>query len=427
MRRFLILAAIVVAAVEPASALPVFARRYETACTTCHAIIPKLNPFGIAFRNNGYRIPVNNEKFVKSVDISLGAPAWKKLWPRAVWPGAIPGNAPIAIRVTSDVNIRPSQPVNVNFDFPSFLSLYFAGPAGDTVSFFGQTSIVGATNTIALDRAYAQFRISPEKAGANWLNFKVGRIDTRAEPFSSTYRRTTGQNYNTSSYRVLSDGFRFQDHDVGAEVWGAVTGPDNRGGLEYAGGIVQGTAARPENNNFKDQYWNLSYKFRGLGVVGSRNGDQDNLATEEAYKERSLALGTFGYRGKAPAPATVANPPAVIENRFTRNGLKFDAYFDELNLFGAVVSGKDHVQGPAPRTINSTAFFVQADYMMLPWVMPVLRYERTRFSDGRTTVREFIPAVNLAIRANVKVLIEARRYREKTGANEGIVRLDFLF
>src|SRR5688572_30206606 len=42
-------------------ALPIFARRYQTSCTTCHAIIPKLNPFGMAFRNNGYRIPGNDE------------------------------------------------------------------------------------------------------------------------------------------------------------------------------------------------------------------------------------------------------------------------------------------------------------------------------------------------------------------------------
>jgi hypothetical protein len=421
LRRLIILILSVAAATETASALPVFARRYQTSCTTCHALIPKLNPFGIAFRNNGYRIPIKNEELVKTIDVSLGAPAWKKLWPKAVWPGAIPANTPVAIRVISDVNIRPSQPVNVNFDFPNFVNLYFAGPAGDTVSFFGQTSIAGATNAVFLDRAYAQFRITPEQAGANWLNFKVGRIDTRAEPFSSTYRRTTAQNFNTSQYRVLSDGFRFQDHDVGAEVWGAATGPDNRGGLEYGVGIVQGTAARPENNNFKDQYWSLSYKLGGLGVVGSRI-EQDVLATEEAYTERSFALGAFGYRGKAPIPA-----PQTGENQFTRTGMKVDAYFDELNVFGAVVSGRDRLNNSTSGPIDTTAFFVQADYMMLPWVMPVLRYEKTNFSDGRRAVREFIPAVNLAVRANIKVLVEGRFYGAQTGVNEGLVRLDFLF
>ena len=65
--------------------------------------------------------------------------------------------------------------------------------------------------------------------------------------------------------------------------------------------------------------------------------------------------------------------------------------------------------------------------MMLPWVMPVVRYEKTNFSDGRRAVGQWIPAVNLAVRANVKVLVEGRFFNEDDGRNEGLVRLDFLF
>ena len=129
-------------------ALPIFARRFETSCTTCHVIIPKLNAFGIAFRNNGFKIPINDARLIKTPDVALGAPAWKQLWPKAVWPGAIPGIPPIAIRVLTDVNIRPSAPVNMNFDFPNGLAAYFAGPAGDSFSFFGSVFLLGATNTL---------------------------------------------------------------------------------------------------------------------------------------------------------------------------------------------------------------------------------------------------------------------------------------
>src|SRR5262252_6175237 len=132
---------------EPAWALPIFARRYETSCTTCHVVIPKLN----AFRNNGYRIPVDDAALVKTKDVPLGADEWKKLWPQAVWPGAIPGMPPIAVRVLMDVNIRPSTPVNVNFDFPNGLGGYFAGSAGESFSFFGSVFLQGATNSIFLD------------------------------------------------------------------------------------------------------------------------------------------------------------------------------------------------------------------------------------------------------------------------------------
>ena len=46
----------------PAAALPVFARRYKTACTTCHTLPPQLNPFGLAFRANGYRLPAGEAR-----------------------------------------------------------------------------------------------------------------------------------------------------------------------------------------------------------------------------------------------------------------------------------------------------------------------------------------------------------------------------
>ncbi|MGR3220210.1 MAG: hypothetical protein ACUZ8H_10390, partial [Candidatus Anammoxibacter sp.] len=43
--------------VESISAIPYFARKYHTACDTCHFHFPKLNPFGEAFRKLGFRFP----------------------------------------------------------------------------------------------------------------------------------------------------------------------------------------------------------------------------------------------------------------------------------------------------------------------------------------------------------------------------------
>src|SRR5215471_3355356 len=37
-------------------ALPLFARKYEMQCTQCHVAFPRLNAFGMQFRQNGYRI-----------------------------------------------------------------------------------------------------------------------------------------------------------------------------------------------------------------------------------------------------------------------------------------------------------------------------------------------------------------------------------
>jgi hypothetical protein len=412
---------------EPGRALPVFARRYETSCTTCHVVPPKLNAFGIAFRNNGYRIPHNEERLVKSADIALGAPAWKTLWPKAVWPGSISGMPPIAIRVATDVNVRPSAPININFDFPSGLTGYFAGAAGDSFSYFGSVFLSGSTNQLFLDRAYGQFRLTPDSPGQNWLTLKLGRIDTRAEPFSNTFRRTTAQNFGASDFRVTTNGFGFRDHDAGLEAWGAVTGPDNRGGIEYAVGLVQGTNGRAENNNFKDYYATVSYKIGGLGVVGSRTEMNEPPDTPEGYTENALTIGGFTYRGKGqPALA------GVSEDWLMRSGFKVDIWLKDLNVFGAAVFGNDELRGSSPRAIDSSSIMAEADYRLLPWVMPAFRFEKSNFS-GRRNVVQLIPAVNFLVRANVRVLAEGHFFNrvqangERTGVNDGLIRLEFLF
>src|ERR1035437_4355367 len=65
-----------------ALAIPAFARKYETSCMTCHVAPPKLNAFGRAFKNRGYRMPKDDEDLVKQKQVALGAPAWKQVWPK---------------------------------------------------------------------------------------------------------------------------------------------------------------------------------------------------------------------------------------------------------------------------------------------------------------------------------------------------------
>jgi hypothetical protein len=76
----------------------------------------------------------------------------------------------------------------------------------------------------------------------------------------------------------------------------------------------------------------------------------------------------------------------------------------------------------------------ETDYQLLPWVMPVFRFEKTNFSDGRRATNLAVPAINFLVRANVRVLAEGRFYNRigadvsgRTGLNEGLIRLDFLF
>jgi hypothetical protein len=51
-----------------ARAVPAFARAYHVPCTTCHVQFPKLNEFGMAFKQNGYRMPGETGRFAWTRD-----------------------------------------------------------------------------------------------------------------------------------------------------------------------------------------------------------------------------------------------------------------------------------------------------------------------------------------------------------------------
>ena len=78
-----------------ANAVPAFARKYKTSCVLCHAPFPRLTAMGQAFRLAGYRIPQDNELYVKEEPVSMGAEPYKRMFPESIWPSTIPGIPPI--------------------------------------------------------------------------------------------------------------------------------------------------------------------------------------------------------------------------------------------------------------------------------------------------------------------------------------------
>jgi hypothetical protein len=134
-----------------ASAIPAFARKYRTSCQTCHTVFPKLNAFGVAFRLQGYRMPQETEDMVKEKPVALGAPAYKKLWPQAVWPGEIASAVPLAINAKfAYVNVSTLNPdgtvtrSNNDLQFPQEVNIFGAGTLGDHISYL--TEITFAVN-----------------------------------------------------------------------------------------------------------------------------------------------------------------------------------------------------------------------------------------------------------------------------------------
>jgi hypothetical protein len=414
---------------QPARAIPSFARRYETACTTCHVLPPKLNAFGMAFKNNGYLMPGDDENFVKQPDVPMGAPAWKQVWPKGgVWPGAIWDRVPLSGLIELVTDVAPSEPVKVDFAFPEEVALLAAGTLSPRFSFFGELAFEFADGEteVAFERGHFNMRLTESPL----VNLRLGNMETGAAPFSRFSYRLTAQDFIVSDFRAVRGGFRFRARQQGLELWGARNGP-GAGGFQYSVGLNNGNGSANDNNSQKDWYGSASYKFGGMGVTGPVGG-LDTLQATENYIDNSVEVGVFGYVSRLGA-----TPAAEV--RSNRSGFKVNAYLDRLNLFGAYVRGNDlALQGGAggrPRTTGTHAWFAEGDVVVWPWIVGTLRYDQAIGDRAFLHVKRLVPGVSMMLRANVILSAEGSIYPGDENSllnggeenNSAVFRLVFSF
>jgi len=387
-------------------AIPYFARKYETSCSTCHVIIPKLNSFGIAFKNNGYRMPQGEEEMLKEKEVKLGSEAYKRVWPKAIWPGAIPGNIPLSMHIMSRAEYAPDEDVKFQFEFPHEVEFMTGGTLGESFSFLGEITI--EEGGIEVER----YHINWDSIGDNTLfNLKAGYFEIGAVPFSRFSKKLTLSDYALSNWRAISGGFRFRSRQSGIELWGANSGKKG-GGLEWAAGIVNGTGEPMDEDNNKDFYGRIAYKIGGMGLTGA--GESINLEQVENWRDNSIKLGVFGYKGKS------------MESDFNRFGVDFDLFYQDLNIYGAFMRGKDKIE---IGELTTDAFFVEADYVFYPWLIGVVRYDnaKTKNSEIINEVKDVVASAVFAIRANIRFVAEHQHFLDNTGNNITQFNLDFLF
>src|SRR5712691_9416292 len=95
------LVGVVLAAGPYSQAIPAFSRQYGTSCSTCHVDFPKLNDFGKAFKDAGFKFPKDDETFLKVPPVLLGALAQKDVWPKAIWRGQVAGLPAVGVRMNT--------------------------------------------------------------------------------------------------------------------------------------------------------------------------------------------------------------------------------------------------------------------------------------------------------------------------------------
>ena len=492
---------------RPSDAIPAFSRQYQTSCSTCHLDFPKLNDFGKAFKDAGFKFPKDDQTFLKLPPVMLGAPAQKDLWPNTIWPGTIPGMPPIGLRMNNffqvsgrhanDFNqLNPAgtpvgtvggSPYVPRTDFETGLfSIFTAGNFGSGIAFWvdDDISVAGDNSAGGLGDGYLKFvDIS------RFVHLPKDSLSLRAGRFELDLPFTQARSINLSSYDIYDEAnvgamnsivplqqfvnnqFGFADVANGLEL----SGGHQYGGYHYSIAVVNqntsgisqsantstfvpsatgganGGLGFASDSNFKDIYSRLSYRFNLERDSASRKAVQAAGATgprDHTY----LSLGSYYFYGRSVqrlAGVLIDNTtPAVVTARepFYRVGGDFSFNFRTFNLFGLYMYGHDRNQLPIDANGNvivlpitttsplpvgfisgrSATFdggFLQADYLALPWIMLIGRYDavnstadringlamaqNTSFAvPFRATRNRITPGVQILIHANIKAGFE---------------------
>ena len=485
---------------QKSAAIPAFSRQYATSCMTCHVDFPKLNDFGKAFKDAGFKFPEGDEDQIKVAPVMLGAEAQKQNFPKSVWPGSIPGMPPIGLRFNTFFQLTGANrnrfnaltpagsvpPIIPGADFSTGLfSIFTAGNFGGNIAFWVDADInVGGNNGAGgLGDGYLKFvNVS------RFLKLPKDSLSVRIGQFELDLPVTQARSHNLSPYDIyqqanvgamnsmvslqqnVSNQFSFAGAAKGIEL----SGGHQYGGYHYSVAVVdQNTSRIDQSSNtspfvpsatgganggvgfgssagFKTVYGRFAYRFNLERDSESRHAVQ--AAGETGPRDHtSLTFGSFYLYGKSlqqfvGAAAVGSNAILRVDEPYYRTGGDFNFNFRKFNLYGVYMYGRDQNLLPVdeagkliplPLSTDSplpigfaksvparfNGGFVQADYMIYPWMMGIARWDAVNSTADRinglalsldspffgplhSTRQRFTPGVQVLIHPNIKFSFE---------------------
>ncbi len=436
-----------VSLVPSAQAIPYFARKYQTACATCHNNFPELNDFGEAFKKNGFKFPKDDETFVKEPPVLLGAAAQRQAFPKAIWPGELPGTIPISFRFNGFLTYNSKQPLALGFlprtDLfqPNTFTVISAGSFGPNLSFWidDDLSVNGSGADGGLGDGYLKVNDLGHYIGLpkDTLNLRMGQFEldlpfTQARTINPTDYDIYDQASNAGVLGTTSNPFVFAEPQRGIEIGGY----PNDGNFSWSVAALNGSNADNAARNTKDVYVRVSQRFnlerdpavrkevRAAGPSGPRDHTSIRFGGYYYYGRNALNLD-----GKlAPGFGTIHEP-------FYRVGGDMRFKCHDFEIYGLMMRGRDQNLIPDMDTgfllhedpITFTGGFAEALYWIHPWLIAIMRYDGvnspTDFVNGvsRYTTRNRIsPGVQFLVRGNIKTVFEYQRRWEAPAGTEGV-------
>src|SRR5579864_9482035 len=358
-------------------AIPAFSRQYQTSCATCHVDFPKLNDFGKAFKDAGFKFPKDDETFLKVPAVLLGAPAQKDVFPKTIWPGQIPGLPPIGLRFNTFFQVTSGDRNRFNALAPAGTVPQFI-PATDFQT--GLFSIFTAGN-FGSDIA---FWVDSDINIGRIFHFPTDALTLRAGQFELDLPFSQARNINLSPYDIYSESnigamnALAGQHNVANQFTfaGAARGIELSGGHQYGGYhysvaiIDQNTSgiSQPDNSSpfvpsatsssgggigfasdtsAKALYTRFSYRFnlerdaanrkevQAAGPTGPRDHTYLNLGGFYLHGTSRQGFAGLASNGKDDTLLTVYEP-------YYRAGADFSFNYRKLNLYGLYMFARDN-------------------------------------------------------------------------------------
>lgn len=441
--------------VRDARAVPSFARKYQTSCLTCHTVFPVLNPFGEAFRRNGYRFPLQNGSTdgdqIKGATIPMGQEEYRSLFPNAVLPDKIMDAVPLSVMMNGNVayNFGDSDAhaaAGNKFNWAGLdaeFHVFGAGAFNDNLTYFAEVTLTDAG--VSLEHGYLLWN---DIVGPNHLfNLWVGRLmNPQLTSFGlhSSYLSDTqlpgislSGLYNAGAGRDIA----FMGKPNGVELSGIA---GHRVG--YAIGWIASTAQTGLlTPNSEDVYAHLGAKIGGMSLDGEGPCGATIPDAMRPWAETSLTLDAYAYSGMTVfdngTGANVATPAPLVaqRDRYAAVGAAARAQVGSLQVttgaqwrhhtqpyVGTAGIASDPTQTPATpayfgvpdgNTANALVHYGEIDYVVFPWLVPGVRTEYTRIDlnsrspsvDPRSgtyaSVLRVIPGVAMLARPNIRVIL----------------------
>ena len=455
------------AAAPRAMAIPAFARKYHTACATCHNNWPELNDFGRAFKINGFKFPKDDEDSLKEPPLMLGAQAQKEAFPHAIYPGELP-ILPIAFRYSGNLSYTSPQPSAITqaagyvpqteLFLPNTFTILAAGSFGPSIAFWIDDDL--STEGSGADGGLGDGYIKANDFLGHFLHVPRNDLNARFGQFELDLPFTMARTINMSDYAIYDETasvgslpgttnnpFTFASTQRGIEIGGY----PNRGYTWWSvtlldGGNSQGTV------NSKDVYVNIGQRFDLERSPEVRKEIQASGPTG-VHDHTSIRFNAFGYYGKNELNHAGDLFPGLptIHEPFYRAGGAFNYKFrSNFALWGLYMYAHDSNQtlndaGTGYVSIKPVTYsggFVEGEYWIYPWLIALMRYDNVNSPTDRLngvsrydTRSIYTPGLQMLVRPNIKLKAEYIYNFEQPipnatnfyRANQFLTGVDFVF